>query len=107
MVLLRKEHQGSDSHGHVWPEDGAVVDVSPEDAAALTRIPDGGYTVADAPDRAVPAALDAADEPADTDQPLAVAPDEPEPVTDDEPVPDPAPTAAPARRGGRPTRKAA
>lgn len=46
-VPIRKAQAGSTSLGYTWPEDGAVVKVSPEDAVVLTGIPDGGFTVAD------------------------------------------------------------
>ncbi|MFI0914224.1 hypothetical protein [Streptomyces abikoensis] len=45
MPLIRKAQAGSDSHGHTWPEDGAVVEVTdPEQIAALIAIPDGGFS---------------------------------------------------------------
>ncbi|MEV4438515.1 hypothetical protein AB0K09_05750 [Streptomyces sp. NPDC049577] len=45
MPLIRKAQAGSDSHGHTWPEDGAVVDIDDsEQVAALLAIPDGGFT---------------------------------------------------------------
>jgi hypothetical protein len=46
-VPLRKARAGSDSYGHVWPEDGVVVDVDYEQALVLLAIPDGGFTVAE------------------------------------------------------------
>ncbi|MFI2078468.1 hypothetical protein [Streptomyces triculaminicus] len=45
MPLIRKERAGSDSHGHTWPKDGAVVEVEDAgQAAALLAIPDGGFS---------------------------------------------------------------
>ncbi|KAB7850127.1 hypothetical protein [Streptomyces mobaraensis] len=45
MPLIRKAQAGSDSYGHTWPEDGAVVEVDdPEQVAALLTIPDGGFS---------------------------------------------------------------
>ncbi|WP_367134431.1 MULTISPECIES: hypothetical protein [Streptomyces] len=45
MPLIRKEHAGSDSHGHLWAEDGAVVEVDdPDQVAALLAIDDGGFS---------------------------------------------------------------
>ncbi|MGK5728927.1 hypothetical protein [Streptomyces sp. URMC 124] len=45
MPLIRKELAGSDSHGHTWAEDGAVVEIEdPEQVAALVAIPDGGFS---------------------------------------------------------------
>lgn len=45
MVLVRKRRAGSSSHGHQWPDDGAVVDVPEVDARELVAIPDGGFDV--------------------------------------------------------------
>lgn len=45
MARIRKEHAGSDSFGHVWPEDGAVVTIDDHDQiASLMAIPDGGFS---------------------------------------------------------------
>lgn len=45
MALIRKTAAGSDSYGHVWPEDGAVVEIEdPEQIASLMAIPDGGFS---------------------------------------------------------------
>lgn len=44
MTRIRKERAGSDSFGNTWPEDGAVVDVDPEQVASLLAIPDGGFS---------------------------------------------------------------
>lgn len=45
MARIRKEHAGSDSFGHVWPEDGAVVNIDDHDQiASLMAIPDGGFS---------------------------------------------------------------
>lgn len=46
-VPIRKAQAGSDSLGHTWSEDGAVVLVSPEDAQDLLAIKDGGFSVDD------------------------------------------------------------
>lgn len=54
-VPLRKRLAGSDSYGHQWGEDGAVVQVSYDEAMALLAIPDGGFTVADQPEDQQPA----------------------------------------------------
>ncbi len=65
MVKLRKEHPGAASTGHVWPTDGAVVEVPEDVAAVLLAIADAGFSVApskhEAP--AEPAVADKADEP--------------------------------------------
>lgn len=45
MVPVRKAYAGSDSHGHVWPEDGAVVHMDYDLAMELVAIPDGGFSV--------------------------------------------------------------
>lgn len=45
MALIRKQQAGSDSFGHSWPEDGAVVDIDDgEQIASLMAIPDGGFS---------------------------------------------------------------
>ncbi|MFD1145972.1 hypothetical protein [Saccharothrix hoggarensis] len=44
MVLIVKKRAGGDSFGNRWEEDGAAVDVPPEQAAALLVIPDGGFS---------------------------------------------------------------
>lgn len=45
MALIRKAAAGSDSHGHVWPEDGSVVEIDDaEQIAALMAIPDAGFS---------------------------------------------------------------
>jgi hypothetical protein len=45
MVQVSKTQAGSDSYGHVWATDGAVVEVSEDEARALVAIPDGGFAV--------------------------------------------------------------
>lgn len=50
MPHVRKARAGSDSHGHIWPEDGAVVEVPGEVATSLLAIPDGGFTLAAEPE---------------------------------------------------------
>lgn len=45
MVNVRKAHAGTDSAGHTWPTDGAVIKVPMEHALVLARIPDGGFTI--------------------------------------------------------------
>ncbi|MFK0222232.1 hypothetical protein ACIQWN_29080 [Streptomyces vinaceus] len=45
MALIRKDSAGADSFGHVWPEDGAIVEIDDADQiAALMAIPDGGFS---------------------------------------------------------------
>lgn len=45
MALIRKTAAGSDSYGHVWPEDGAIVEINDaEQIASLMAIPDGGFS---------------------------------------------------------------
>lgn len=45
MALIRKAAAGSDSHGHVWLEDGSVVEIDdPDQIAALMAIPDAGFS---------------------------------------------------------------
>jgi hypothetical protein len=43
-MLLRKARAGSDSFGHTWETDGAVVDVPDVEASVLLRIRDGGFS---------------------------------------------------------------
>jgi hypothetical protein len=45
MVNVRKSHAGTDSAGHTWPTNGAVIEVPVEHALVLVRIPDGGFTI--------------------------------------------------------------
>lgn len=47
VIQVRKARAGTDSAGHRWPTDGAVIAVPIEHALALTRIPDGGFTIID------------------------------------------------------------
>ena len=45
MALIRKTYAGSDSFGHVWDKDGAVVEIDdPDQIAALMAIDDGGFS---------------------------------------------------------------
>ena len=45
MALIRKAAAGSDSFGHVWPKDGATVEIDdPEQIAALMAITDPGFS---------------------------------------------------------------
>lgn len=50
-VNVRKAYAGADSAGHTWPADGAVIEVPVEHALLLARIPDGGFTIVEQPDR--------------------------------------------------------
>ena len=43
MPYIRKAQAGS-SADHVWAEDGAVVEVTVEQAVELLAIPDGGFS---------------------------------------------------------------
>ncbi|MGW2520443.1 hypothetical protein ACWC09_26210 [Streptomyces sp. NPDC001617] len=45
MPLIRKDQAGSDSFGHTWDDDGAVVEMPHEEAEELLAIPDGGFTL--------------------------------------------------------------
>ncbi|WP_194923197.1 hypothetical protein [Catenulispora pinisilvae] len=45
MVNVRKSHAGTDSAGHTWPTDGAVIAVPVAHALMLVRIPDGGFAI--------------------------------------------------------------
>lgn len=45
MPLIRKQQAGSDSYGHTWDADGAVVEIDDgEQIASLMAIPDGGFS---------------------------------------------------------------
>jgi hypothetical protein len=52
MIFLRKEHAGSCNLGYSWPEDGSVVEVTPEHAVLLLAVPDGDFTAVAAPESA-------------------------------------------------------
>lgn len=92
MARIRKEHAGSDSFGHVWPEDGAVVDIDDHDQiASLMAIPDGGFS------EVTPHSRSKA-KPAEPDEELSeIDPDAP----DGEPGDKPAPRKTAAKRPGR------
>lgn len=45
MVLLRKARAGSTNLGYTWPEDGSIVEVTPEHAQLLLAVPDGDFSV--------------------------------------------------------------
>jgi hypothetical protein len=45
VINVRKARAGTDSAGHRWAADGAVIAVPVEHALALTRIPDGGFSI--------------------------------------------------------------
>jgi len=45
VINVRKARAGTDSAGHRWPADGAVIEVPVEHALTLTRIPDGGFSI--------------------------------------------------------------
>ena len=81
MVPLRKERAGScnlgPDGGYKWPEDGSVIDVTPEHAEKLLAVPDGDFTAVDA-------------EPTDEAQP---EPPEPEAAPADTAIEEPAPAA--------------
>lgn len=87
-MFLRKRHAGSDSHGHVWAHDGAVVEVADHLAAELLAIVDAGFTVAEPPHPYEPPP---ADPPADHGD--ATVPDPPTVADVTEVAPDAAPVA--------------
>jgi hypothetical protein len=94
MPYVRKHTAGSSSHGYVWPEDGAVVEMPHEHAEELLVMPDGGFSLADGPSEPEP----------DNEDPelTEVIPDPDEPVTEPDPAEDETPAKAPARRGRKP-----
>jgi hypothetical protein len=50
VAWLRKEKAGGDSFGHVWPEDGSVIEVADDLVASLVEITDARISVVDAPE---------------------------------------------------------
>ena len=89
MPYIRKDTAGSTSQGHVWPEDGAVIEIPHDDAEELLVIPDGGFSLADAPSESDGAQQDAPED--DAPELTEVIPDSEETVTEpdattDEPV---------------------
>jgi hypothetical protein len=66
MVQVSKTQAGSDSYGHVWDTDGAVIEVDEDEARALVAIPDGGFAVVE-PAVDEPAVKSPAGEPERTD----------------------------------------
>jgi hypothetical protein len=99
MARIRKDSAGSDSFGHVWDKDGAVVEIKdPEQIAALMAIPDGGFS------EVTPGAPKAEPKPAKTDpvpdedtEVSEIDPDAPAGEPDDKP----APRKPAAKRPGR------
>lgn len=93
MARIRKEHAGSDSFGHVWPEDGAVVDIDDHDQiASLMAIPDAGFS------EVTPQQRGGKTKPAEPDEELSeIDPDAPDGEPDDKP----APRKTAAKRPGR------
>lgn len=91
MIPLRKEHAGSCSFGYTWPQDGSVVEVTPEHAVALLAIPDGDYTAVEAEPDPTP---DAATPKEPTPKPTEVAIEEPAPAAELSEAPAPRKAAA-------------
>lgn len=58
MPHIRKTRAGNDSFGNSWPHDGAVVEVPPEQAAALLAIRDGQFSEVSPPDAGDPGAAE-------------------------------------------------
>lgn len=82
MARIRKEHAGSDSFGHVWPEDGAVVDIDDHDQiAALMAIADGGFS------EVTPQRGDSKPKPTEPEELSEIDPDAPDGEPDDKPAP--------------------
>lgn len=92
MVRLRKEKAGSDSFGHVWAEDGAIVAVPHDQAVELLAIPGGGFTAVGPPTAA--GGVEQVAEPAEAAEVTEPAPGPEAQVTE------PAPKARQARRTG-------
>lgn len=66
MVNVRKFHAGTDSAGHTWPTDGAVIAVPVEHAMVLVRIPDGGFAIVENPGTPANTGADENPEPSET-----------------------------------------
>jgi hypothetical protein len=97
-VPLRKKLAGSDSYGHEWAKDGAVVNVPYDTAMELLAIPDAGFSVADTPeDLAAQAAGDTSGPERESD-PEVTEPDPAEPMDEIAPEPDAPATDAPAKK---------
>lgn len=75
MPFLKKAQAGADSFGHHWDSDGAIVEVTHDEALALLAIPDAGFTEVPAPTKHRPAKKDDLSEVApDPEQPADEAP---------------------------------
>ncbi|MEV5944238.1 hypothetical protein [Streptomyces sp. NPDC051994] len=98
MARIRKAAAGSDSFGHTWESDGAVVDIDdPEQIAALLSIADAGFSevtpdgeAAPKPDPDLDAAQAASDDPEPNEEFAEV-----DPKAEDSEAP------KPGRRGSR------
>jgi hypothetical protein len=71
LLHVRKALAGSSSHGYTWDADGAVVQVPYDVAVELAAIPDGGFSIVEAPDEpeAAPEAVAEPDVPAAVTEP--------------------------------------
>lgn len=91
-MFVRKKLAGSDSHGHVWDADGAVVEVDDWQGFDLLSIVDAGFT------EVHPDEVAAITEPApETATPVAETP----PAADDNTTPIDEAPAKPTKRTGR------
>jgi hypothetical protein len=90
-VWIAKAKAGADSFGHVWERAGAAIEVAAEHAAALLRIPDAGFSLAEPPD------TDPLTEPGPNAEKVAETP----PPPDDSVVTEPAPVKARAPRAAK------
>jgi outer membrane biosynthesis protein TonB len=89
-MFLRKDRAGS-APGHVWPHDGAIIEVHDDLAEQLLLIPRGGFSIAAAPQP----------EPEPVHE--VAVPEPPQPVLEPEPVEEVKPAAPePKKIGGRP-----
>lgn len=97
MALIRKARAGSDSFGHVWPEDGAVIEIDdPDQIAALMAIDDAGFSEVTPGKKPAPAAEDPGDDEPDGEV-SEIDPEAPAGEPDDKP----APRKTAAKRPGR------
>jgi hypothetical protein len=94
---VKKASAGADSYGNEWPDDGAIIEVTDDQAADLVAIPDGGFTVVDAPTVSKP--LKQPEASPDED---AAGEDLDEPAGEENESTDEAPADPPKRKPGRP-----
>jgi hypothetical protein len=108
MARIRKASAGSDSFGHTWKTDGAIVEIDdPEQIAALLAIDDAGFSevTPDGDTEADPAEDGEHESAPDPDLAAAQAhngdPEAPGEFSEVDPKAEDAEAPKPGRRGGR------